>query len=44
MDKEGIIKWFARVIVFIYFIINIDAWIQELAPVFFNEHISLALR
>lgn len=39
MTKSVVINWVIRLVVIIYAIINLDAWLQVLVPTFFKEHI-----
>lgn len=40
MNKPLIIKWIIRLIFFIYFIININLWAQQLTPIVFDKYFS----
>jgi hypothetical protein len=39
MTKSVVMNWGIRLVVIIYAIINLDAWLQVIAPTFFKEHI-----
>ena len=40
MSKNMIIQWLVRLVLFVYAIINIDAWVQILMPKFYNLYFS----